>query len=73
MKRKRIISAALGVTLAMSAFSGFAGITAGADEAVVYKQTPRIMEELNRGLIAAYSSAAAIPTSPSSSKPWGTT
>ncbi len=53
MNRKRIISAALGVTLAMSAFTGFAGITAGAAaNTPKYQETAREMEKLNRGLIA---------------------
>lgn len=48
---KRIISAAVGVSLILSAFSGFA-VTANA--AVNIPQQKRYMEELNRGLIATY-------------------
>ncbi len=55
---KRIISTAVSLTLAASAFGGFA-ITARAAEAKTpqYQKNARQMEELNRGLVAAYRTA----------------
>lgn len=52
---KRIISTALSLTMAVSAFGGFA-VTAGAADAKTpqYQEKARQMEQLNRGLIAAY-------------------
>ncbi len=55
MIRNRALGAVLSVTMLASLAPAYISVSAADD--VKYKETPRIMEELNRGLIAVYTTA----------------